>query len=136
VLPQVALSFLCKTKIYINSQLTAAARSVFFKTSEPGLPDSYKSPCTKPLPSVCYPYFSGLPAFGSSPAEQQSVRVLEDFQELQPTTQLSEPEFTELRNSQNNTIMSEYPVNLLIGVIGVQTIRRTHLHPFHIGGTT
>jgi hypothetical protein len=44
---------------------------------------------------------------------------------------MSEPEFSEFKNFQNNTIMSKYPVNPLIGVIEVQT---KDSHPFHIGG--
>jgi hypothetical protein len=81
VLPQVALSLLCKTKIYI----------LFTKT-----------PIYKCLPSVCYTYFSGLPAFGSSPAKQQSVWVLKDFQDY--------------------ATIPAYPINPKIGGIVVQTI--------------
>jgi hypothetical protein len=67
VVVRLALSSLCKINEYINSQIAASAeRSAFshcIRTSEPGLPDSYKSPYTKPLPSVCYTYFTEYSAF-------------------------------------------------------------------------
>jgi hypothetical protein len=147
VLPQVALSLLCKSKIYINFQLAASgAHSAFshcIRTSEPGLPDSYKSPYTKPLPSVCYPYFSGL---------KDSQELLRSV--LHTPCPLSEPKFTELENFQNGIrIYSVNPENKYNRTLGKAFVdghfyafavnsdnsdsdkRNTISHPFHIGGT-
>jgi hypothetical protein len=76
--------------------------------SEPRLSEWKERPYTDALPSVCYTYFSGLPASGSSPTKQSSVLVLKDFQDYA-------------------TILA-YPANPKIGGIGVQTMDKKNWH--------
>jgi hypothetical protein len=81
------LSQLCKSKIYINFLLAPKAKTfghTFRLLSEPefseltGLSEYSAFKFTK----TSEPGFSGLPASGSSPAEQQNVRVLKDLQDI------------------------------------------------------